>query len=67
MANFIASSRTALSCKKGGFVGGSNLQVAACRLQVAGCRLLVAGYGCTGRFDYFTSVKYAITLKQSHA
>ena len=40
----------ALSCKKGGFVGGSNLQVAGRGLQVAGrglqvagCRLQVAG------------------------
>ena len=64
----------ALSCKKGGFVGGSNLRVAACRSQVAGCRsqvagrgLQVSGCGCTGRFDYFTFVKYATTLKQSHA
>ena len=43
MANFIASSRTALSCKKGGFVGGSNLQVAGRGLQVAGRGLQVAG------------------------
>ena len=43
MANFIASSRTALSCEKGGFVGGSNLQVAGRGLQVAGRRLRMYG------------------------